>query len=171
MRKRSKALAVVALISISALIGISLARQGVGSISATFSRYGEYSSVYLPTYSGIFLIRNTGPRTVICRGVGASYEHQLTQVLGPKGWTNTDQGWLSPGAMMFHLAPGEAREVPVLIGANSTWRVGFRFRERGFLDCCPWFIWQLIPSRLRKVPSYRELWTEPVEPYERIQRI
>src|SRR4051812_33598778 len=115
MQKPSKILAVLTVVGISMLVGMSLARQRGASISATFSRYGEYSAPYLPRHSGIFLIRNTGSRPVICCGVGASYEHQLTQVLGLKGWTNAEHAWLSPGAMMFNLRPGQAREIPVLI--------------------------------------------------------
>jgi hypothetical protein len=41
-----------------------------------------------------------------------------------------------------------------------------RFREWGFVDACPWFLWRLIPGKLQHVPGYHEVWTELISPHE-----
>jgi hypothetical protein len=160
MQNTWKIAVVSVVMSLAILVGLT--RTGSATITATFSRYAEYSAPYVPHESGVFLIRNTGSRPAVCRGVGSSSEQQLIQVLTPHGWVHTDRPWLSPGSAVFELGPGQAREVPVLIETNLPWRVGFRFRERGFVDVCPWFVWRIIPGRLQHVPVYREVWTEPV---------
>jgi hypothetical protein len=160
---------VVVLGGVIAALALGLAllwpRSAPPSVSVTFSRYGKNpTSLYPVERSGIFVIRNDGLKRVVCRGVGASSEQQITQVLGSNGWTNTEHPWLSPGSAVFDLEPGKDREVSILVETNLSWRVAFRFRDRGFVDSCPWYVWRLIPAKLRRVPSFREIWTEPVPP-------
>src|SRR5205823_6016219 len=111
-----------------------------GAVSIAFSRYGIFSMDSNWPCS-FFVISNSSSRRVLCSGVGASSEQQLTQLLSQNGWVDTDC-WLSPGASYFYLSPGESREVPVLVRTNLTWRIRFRFRETGFVDHCPWFVWR-----------------------------
>lgn len=113
---------------------------------------------------GFFMVSNAGPRRLIFRGVGASSEQQVTQVLTREGWVTTNC-WLSPGAAYFCLDPGQSREVPVSIEDNVSWKIRFRFRESGFVDVCPEFIWSILPERLQELPTPHYVWTEPVEAY------
>lgn len=135
--------------------------RGPASISVSFRRYGTLPA-YPTSPCGFFVLSNSGSRTVLVRGVGASSEHQFTQVLSPKGWVD-DCCWLSPGAARFYMTPGQTQEVPVVVQTNLPWKIGFHFRETGFVDRCPWFIWRLLPNMAQDVPDFREVWSEPVQ--------
>ena len=82
-----------------------------------------------------------------------------------RGWIDTKPS-LSPLATSFWLSPGQSREVPVLAEKDVTWRIRFRFREWGFADRCPEFIWQRLPDSLRKMPGKSEATTEAVPAYD-----
>lgn len=157
----------VALAALAAFVGalvLLVPRSDPGSISVKFSRYEENHSWYPVKQSGVFVVRNDGPTRVVCRGIGASYEHQHTQVFGQTGWTNAQHPWLSPGSSLFTLEPGKAREVPIFVEANLLWRVAFRFRSSRIIDSCPWYLWRLIPLKLQPHLPFREVWTEAVPP-------
>jgi hypothetical protein len=132
------------------------------SVSITFSHYGTlWIDTNLPC--GFFKIHNNSSRLVICRGVGASSEQQLTQILSPQGWIDT-RCWLSPGAAYFYLAPGASREVPILVETNLPWRIRVRIREAGLIDGCPWFLLPWLPEKARRIPDSQEICSEAVQP-------
>lgn len=156
MRLRAR---IFALLTTALIAGFLVWPRGsrVPSISAEFTHYGTNWSQMV----GFIIVSNSGNSRVLCRGVGASSEQQLTQILSAEGWTNT-RPWLSPDAAGFYLLPGETQEVPILIQTNLPWRIGFRFRETSFVDRCPWFIWQHLPERMKHIPDFRVVWTSPV---------
>ncbi len=132
-------------------------------VSVAFSRYEKHSSEFSTNWAAVFSINNSGSKTVIFRGVGASWEQQLVRVHDPDGWTNSSRPWLSPGAAIFTLVPQQVREVPVFVEKDRSWRVGFRFREQELMDYCPWFLRKFIPNRFWNAHPYQEIWTEPIK--------
>jgi len=137
-------------------------RGGTASISATFTHYGMYRDFTNEPF-GYFVVSNTGSRQVFCRGVADSSSRQFAQVSSQHGWVDTDP-WLSTDAT-FYLSSGQSRKVAVWVETDQAWRVAFRFRETGFVDRCPWFVWRMLPDRLRHISDFREVWSERVAAY------
>jgi hypothetical protein len=161
--RRKAILLFAALAIVATAVALLWPPGGSASVSIAFTRYGTFSA-YTNLPCGFFVISNTSSRRLLCRGVGASSGQQLTQVLSQQAWVDTDC-WRSPGAGYFYLSPGQSREVPVPVETNLSWRIRFRFRETGFVDRCPWFVWRLLPAKARSIPDFHETWTEAVPAY------
>jgi hypothetical protein len=161
--RHSKVIVAGVCVAIAILVGI-WPRGGSGSISAAFTHYGRYQDFTNEPFA-YFVVSNTGSRQVFCRGVADSSSRQFAQVASEQGWVDADP-WISTGAT-FYLSPGESREVAVWVETDRAWRVAFRFRETGFVDRCPWFVWRVLPERMQRIPEFREVWSERVPAYAR----
>ena len=157
MKTRSKAILAAAGIALVVLGLVWPRDEPVYSLGVGFSRYAEVDGFNYQAQQpskelcAYFNLTNTGNRPIQCRGVGASSEHQLTEILTTNGWRDPPKPWLSPGAAYFRLRPGEVREVPLMVWTNLPWKIGFRFRPR--------LSWE---SFRNEFPDYEEVWTDPV---------
>lgn len=159
------AIASGAIAAAAAVLMLIYATPTPASVSISFKGYAPHPYRYTNLVCGMFVISNTGPRSVRLRGVGASSEYQLTQMLSERGWIDAKPS-LSPFAASFWLSPGQSREVPVLAENDVPWRIRFRFREWGFVDLCPEILWERLPDGLRKMPRQSEATTEAVPAYD-----
>lgn len=164
MKTRSKAILAMAGIAL-VVLGWVWPREGPAyGMTVGFLRYGTYAVYQSSQVCGYFGLTNIGNQTIVCRGIGASSEQQLTEVLTVNGWQPSEHPWLSPLSAKFGLRPGEVREVPVLVGTNLPWRIGFRFRPRLSRES----FWSVLPYPLYKflfpgdLPDFQEVWTDPV---------
>ena len=160
MRRITVIILLAALVVVAAIL--IWPRPVNSSISATFARYDTFSG-WTNELFGFFVISNSGNHQVFCRGIADSWSRQLTQVALGGVWTDADPRPSVPYA--FYLSPGESCEVAVLTDTNLPWRVGFRFRDSGFADYCPYFVWRMLPDGMRHVPTFQVVWTDPVEAY------
>jgi hypothetical protein len=153
---------ILAVTTACVVLAVCWAKRGSSSISAAFSHYGTYRD-FTNQQFGFFVISNTGTCRLLCRGIGASSVQQFTEILLRDGWTNTSPWYSTAG--YFYLSPGESHEVGIEFQTNLSWRIGFRFRDTGFVDHCPDLVWRVLPDGLRHVPQFQTVWTAPVPEY------
>lgn len=125
---------------------------GTPSLLVQFVRYGSYNG---HTNCAFVTVSNSGTAPLRCRGVSASYEHQLVRLRSGDHWIDANPPWLSPGTQLFELRPAESRLVPLVVQTNSDWSVCFlytaapSFWRRAITNDGVHEQWSdLIPSRL-----------------------
>ena len=144
------------------IVFLALVRSGAASVSTTFIRCGSHWGQTNETFA-FFAVSNSGSRRLFFHGVADSCSRLWAQALAPEGWVDTRPWAFDPHT--FYLSPGRSREVAVRIETNLPWKVCFRFRETGFVDHCPDFIWWRLPSQLRHEPAFHTSWTDPMPAY------
>ena len=134
------------------------------SVSTTFVRYGTQFGLTNQLF-GFFLVSNNGPHRVFCGGVADNCCRLYARVLESNDWVEFERP-LATFPHGYYLTPGDTREVGVhLEKTNLSWMIGFRYREIGFVDFCPAFVWQRLPEQMQPYPKFCTVWTQPVKGY------
>jgi len=182
MRRRRRAIVLIALCVLAGAVALFWASAGKPSVSVRFARYGTYRpglDPYQAEFSNklcaFIRISNSGPcRVFISGGAIASspWSQQFVQINPPAGWTSGGI-WPCPGLPLtgLTLLRGESRELPILVQTNLPWKVSIQFRAVGMaeqlgldssVERSPRFVRRLLRKILPRTPPYRTVWTDPV---------